>query len=68
MLHVNLPKWRNLIRSPSRDIGRYLITEISNSGYCGSVRDERLAPLIKTNKSWQKSVTLSICLIIRVLN
>ena len=50
VLHVILLSRRNLIGSLSREIRQYPMTEISNSGYCFSVRDSRLATLIKTNK------------------
>ena len=50
VLHVILLSRRNLIGSLSREIGQYPMTEISNSGYCFSVRDSRVVTLIKTNK------------------
>ena len=50
VLHVILLSRCNLIGSLSREIWQYPMTEISNSGYCFSVRDGRLVTLIKTNK------------------
>ena len=67
MLHVNLLRCRNLIGSLSRDFGQYPMIQISNSDIVFIARDGGLVTLIKTsklllktNKSWQKSVNLFI--------
>ena len=60
MLHVNLPRWRNLIGSLSRDIGQYPRIEISNSGYCFHRKMSPLCLLIKNKQITEKSVILFI--------
>ena len=65
-LYVNLLRWRNLIGSLSRDIGKYPMIEISNSRYCFHRKMSRFASVSKqiTNKQQQQINPVKKCYLI----